>query len=87
MNNRFQHSLWIFGATFTSLFKLPYLKYFGCCDWSKNNSVSIVNSSEIENRKTARDSAAWAKQDKKKKISCRMLKKYKRKSVFWLEVP
>ena len=64
MKNRFQQSYWKFCATFASLFKLPYLKYFGCCDWSKKQQCFESKGSEIEERKTAFDSAVWVKQNK-----------------------
>ena len=48
MKNRFQQSYWKLRATFTSLFKLPYLKYFSCCDWSKKQQCFESKSSEIE---------------------------------------
>ena len=61
MKNRFQQSYLKFSATFTSLFKLPhfvfYMKYFDCCDWSKKQLCFEIKGSEIEDRKTACDSA------------------------------
>ena len=54
----------------------------------RNNSVSKVNSSEIEDQKTAYNSAAWSKQDKIWKENwLSHTQNIEKKIVFWLVVP